>query len=99
MKRLLMSAALVAAIAAGAYLSPGWIEGASSPCGADAVMGWRAANGPPNPRAVAYIDAFGGLIVARTTHAKYPDVPPEIACAWTYWTHFTPAGFPGAVGG
>src|ERR1700757_2528006 len=87
-KKIARSLFWAAAIMAGAFLGyPILKEGADSPCDALALRAISIASqsSPPPPGTSALANAFGGAIVRAAVAARYPGLPPVVACGGLYW--------------
>jgi hypothetical protein len=87
-KRFAKSLFWAAAIMAGAFFGyPILKEGADSPCDALALRAISMASqgSTPPPGGSALANAFGGAIVRAAVAARYPGLPPVVACGGLYW--------------
>lgn len=90
MRRDFAAVILLVAAAAGFYFGPGIMEPADTPC--DALVSRRLAIDPPRDDndqadriASGMARVLGPMFLKRVVERRYPNVPPQLACAYLYW--------------
>lgn len=77
---------VVLGMAALGYFAPQFIEHATTPC--EALVTSLLRNDPSVPRdptAAGLVYLFSDIVGRRAAAERYPNVPPEMTCALSYW--------------